>query len=95
MNDRRFELRVRRADQTDILWEDQAGERHRDPAYLTDISASGAAVRAQSAVPFGTAVSIAYQNQTLTGKVRQCVRREAGYLLGIEFEPGHRWSLRQ
>jgi hypothetical protein len=28
------------------------------------------------------------------GKVRYCVFREIGYFLGVEFEPGNRWSLR-
>jgi hypothetical protein len=29
------------------------------------------------------------------GKVRYCVFREIGYFLGVEFEPGHRWSQKQ
>jgi hypothetical protein len=31
----------------------------------------------------------------LVGKVKYCVYREIGYFLGIEFEAGSRWSLRQ
>ena len=37
---------------------------------------------------------ISYPNGELTGRVKYCVFREIGYFLGIEFEPGSRWSER-
>lgn len=46
-------------------------------------------------MPLGTPFRIAYPSGMLMGKVRYCVFREIGYFLGVEFEPGHRWSQRQ
>ena len=94
MHNRRFEIRIQRDDPVEIDWTDPTGKTHHDAARLEDISPSGAAVRAPSPVHFGTTVSFAYQDQTLIGKVRHCVRREAYYLLGLEFELDHGWSRR-
>ena len=45
-------------------------------------------------VALGTNFRISYPNGELTGVVKYCVFREIGYFLGIEFEPGSRWSQR-
>ncbi len=45
-------------------------------------------------MPLGTPFRIAYPAGVLLGKVKYCVFREIGYFLGIEFEPGNRWSQR-
>jgi hypothetical protein len=37
---------------------------------------------------------MSYPNGELLGIVKYCVFRDIGYFLGVEFEPGSRWSQR-
>ena len=94
MNDRRFDVRVPVADTVLLSWNDQAGQKQDGPAEMADISRSGASVRTQHPVKVGTKISLGYQDQELIGKVRSCVSRPTGYLVGIEFEDGYRWKPR-
>jgi hypothetical protein len=94
MLDRRIEPRMLCADLVDIQWKDQGGRTRRGVANLEDISLSGACLQVERPVPPGTNFRISYPNGELTGKVKYCVFREIGYFLGIEFEPGSRWSQR-
>lgn len=55
---------------------------------------SGACVQVDLPVPLNTVLRISYPKGNLQGKVCYCVYREIGYFLGVEFEPGFRWSLR-
>jgi len=82
------------ADLVDVQWKDPAGRTRRGVANLEDISLSGACLQVDRPVPLGTAFRISYPNGELLGKVKYCVFREIGYFLGIEFEPGNRWSQR-
>jgi PilZ domain len=82
------------ADIVDIQWKDKAGKTRRAIANLEDISLSGACVQVDSPVPLETRLSISYPKGELRGRVCYCVYREIGYFLGVEFEPGCRWSLR-
>ena len=90
--DRRVETRLLCADLVDVQWKDQAGRTRRSVANLEDISISGACLQVEHPVSLGTSYRIHYPNGTLVGKVKYCVFREIGYFLGIEFEPGTRWS---
>jgi PilZ domain-containing protein len=92
--DRRVEPRMLCADLVDILWKNQRGRIRRGMANLEDISLSGACLQVPRPVPVGATFHIRYPNGKLTGKVRYCVFREMGYLLGIEFALDHRWSQR-
>jgi ribosomal protein L15E len=92
MGDRRFAIRLPRADQVDLCWEDQAGQTQQSLAELADISRSGASVRSERPLRIGSALSLKYQNEDFPCTVKHCVRRGTGYLLGIEFQPGRRWS---
>ena len=94
MFDRRIEPRMLCADVVDVQWKDQNGRTRRGVANLEDISLSGACLQVERPVPLGTAFRISYPNGELAGKVKYCVFREIGYFLGIEFEPGSRWSQR-
>ena len=94
MNDRRFDVRVPVADTVLLSWTDQTGQEQHVPADMADISRSGASVRSQHPVKVGTTLSLVYQDQELAGKVRSCVSGPTGYLVGIEFEDGYRWSPR-
>jgi hypothetical protein len=95
MMDRRIEPRMLCADLVDVQWRDQVGRTRRGVANLEDISLSGACLQVERPIPLGTTFHISYPNGELMGKVKYCVFREIGYFLGIEFEPGSRWSQRQ
>ena len=83
------------ADMVDVQWKDKTGRTRRGTANLEDISLSGACLQFDQPIPLQTAMRIAYPKGELLGKVRYCVFREIGYFLGIEFEPGSRWSARE
>jgi hypothetical protein len=80
------------ADLVDLQWRDPTGRRRRGVANLEDISFSGACLQVERPVPTGTTLRMSYSNGALTGIVKYCVLGEIGYFLGIEFEPGNRWS---
>jgi hypothetical protein len=82
------------ADLVDVQWKDPGGRTRRGVANLEDISLSGACLQVERPVPAGTNFRISYPNGELLGIVKYCVFREVGYFLGIEFEPGSRWSQR-
>jgi len=94
MLDRRIEPRMLCADLVDIQWKDPTGRTRRGVANLEDISLSGACLQVDRPVPLNTVLRISYPNGELLGIVKYCVFREIGYFLGIEFEPGSRWSER-
>lgn len=94
MFDRRIETRLLCADMVDVHWKDKTGRIRKGVANLEDISLSGACLQFDQPVPLQTDVRISYPKGELLGKVRYCVYREIGYFLGIEFEPGCRWSAR-
>jgi hypothetical protein len=95
MFDRRVEPRMLCADMVDLQWKDKTGKIHKAIANLEDISLSGACLQFDHPIPLQTDVRIDYRKGELTGKVRYCVYREIGYFLGVEFEPGCRWSARE
>lgn len=82
------------ADLVDVEWRDKNGRTKRTVANLEDISLSGACLQMDVPIPLQTNLRISYPKGELVGRVRYCVYREIGYFLGIEFEPGSRWSQR-
>lgn len=95
MHNRRVDPRMLCADLVDIQWHDKAGRTRRAIANLEDISITGACVQLETPIPLQTMLRISYPKGELQGRVCYCVYREIGYFLGVEFEPGFRWSLRQ
>jgi hypothetical protein len=95
MYNRRAEPRMLCADLVDIRWKDKNGRTRRTVANLEDISLSGACVQVETPIPLQTTIRISYPKGELQGRVCYCIYREIGYFLGIEFEPGFRWSMRQ
>jgi hypothetical protein len=83
------------ADLVDVQWKDKNGRIGRTVANLEDISLSGACLQVDSPIPIHAALRISYPKGELQGRVCYCVFREIGYFVGIEFEPGFRWSMRQ
>ena len=82
------------ADLVDVEWRDKSGRLRRTVANLEDISLSGACLQLDVAIPLKTNLRISYPGGELCGRVRYCVYREIGYFLGVEFEPGCKWSQR-
>jgi len=82
------------ADLVDVEWRDKTGRLKRTVANLEDISLSGACLQMDIAIPLQTNLRISYPRGELIGRVRYCVYREIGYFLGVEFEPGYKWSQR-
>ena len=83
------------ADMVDVQWKDKTGRLRKGLANLEDISLSGACLQFDFPIPLQTDLRISYHKGQLIGKVRYCVYREIGYFLGVEFEPGCRWSERE
>ncbi len=83
------------ADLVDVEWRDKTGRTRRTVANLEDISLSGACLQMDVPVTLHTQVRISYPGGELLGRVRYCVFREIGYFMGVEFEPGSKWSQEQ
>ena len=95
MQERRLEARLLCADLIDIYWTDKSGHNRTAVANLEDISISGACLQLDVPVPSATMVRIAHPKAELEGRVRYCVFRDIGYFLGVQFEPGVRWTQRR
>lgn len=93
MQERRSEVRVMCADMVEVSWRDR-GRSRRATALLEDISARGACLQLETAVPCGVEIGWECPNQKFVGRVRYCTYREIGYFVGVEFEAGTRWSKR-
>lgn len=83
------------ADMVDVQWKDKSGRIRKGVANLEDISLSGACLQFDQAIPLHTELRICYPKGELVGKIRYCVYREIGYFLGVEFDPGCKWSAMQ
>lgn len=80
------------ADLVDVQWKDKSGRQRRTVANLEDISQSGACLQLDSPIPLNTTVRITHAHGEFQGSTRYCVFREIGYFIGVEFEPGYKWS---
>ena len=83
------------ADLVDLQFRDKSGRTRYAAANLEDISISGACVQMDTPIPLQAAVQITYPGGVLPGRVCYCIFREIGYFIGVEFDPGHRWSQRR
>jgi len=61
-------------------------------ANLEDISPSGACVLVEEPLPVGTAVCLVCHQCQFSGQVKYCVHNGIGYLAGIRFDAGQKWS---
>jgi hypothetical protein len=95
MLDRRYEPRLLCADMVDVRWKDKGGRNKKSVANLEDISLSGACLQVEVPIPLETTIRITHAKGELAGIVTYCVFRDIGYFLGIEFEPGSRWTQKQ
>ena len=95
MDDRRTDSRLLCADLVETEFKDRTGRRRVETANLEDISSSGACLQMEIPIAVGTPVRIKHGKGLLSGRVRYCVFREIGYFVGVEFEPGHKWTQKQ
>lgn len=95
MVERRLEPRLLCADLMDVHWKDKHGRLRKAVANLEDISLSGMCLQMETPVPRETLLRIAHPKSRFQARVRYCVFRETGYFVGVEFEPGCRWSVRR
>jgi len=82
------------ADLVDVRWKDKSGRTRRAVANLEDISLSGACLQMEMQIPMYSIVRINYPKGEFSGVVRYCHYREIGYFVGVQFEPGTKWSQR-
>jgi hypothetical protein len=92
MQERRSEIRMLCADMVEVCWKDHAGRTRKATGLLEDISASGACLQMETAVPLEAEIHWKSPQHAFAGHVRYCVFREIGYFVGVEFEPESRWS---
>lgn len=95
MQDRRVHPRMLCADLVKLEWRDKLGDAHTAVANLEDISLSGACLQLEEEVPLQSIVTMTHEKGSFEGKVRYCIFKDIGYFLGVEFEPGQRWSAKQ
>ncbi len=93
MRQKRQEDRSLCADLVQVGWELEDGSRHTEWATLEDISPRGACVKLEEPIPGGTPVSLVFPKGGCRARIKYCVADHAGgYLLGVGFENGYRWS---
>ena len=92
MNKRRDETRYLCSHLVTVRWVDELRAERKETCVLENISASGASVQSEVKCTWGTRVRIQAGNQEFRGRVRYCYWRDAGYFLGIEFDPDSQWS---
>jgi hypothetical protein len=93
MTERRSEVRNMCADMVDVRWRETAAAKWRHgTALLEDISANGACLQLEGALPVGAELRWECSNHKFAGRVRYCVYRDIGYFAGVVFEAGAGWS---
>ena len=95
MQNRRMNPRMLCADLVKIQWRDKSGVDHTVVANLEDISLSGACLQLEEDVPLQSMVTMTHDKTSFEGRVRYCIFKDIGYFLGVEFEPGYRWSAKE
>jgi len=80
------------ADLLKVRWKDESGTHKGDFAVLEDISTEGACLKLEQPLSKGTVLSILYPRGQYRGTVRYCVEDVTGYLIGVKFAEGYRWS---
>lgn len=94
MKSKRKDAREIAADLLKIRWEDSEGVMHKGVANLEDISRGGVCLQTDRPISPGTVVTILYPNGTYRGEVKYCFYKDSSFFIGVEFDPGFRWSTR-
>jgi len=91
MKDRRHDNRNMCADLLKLCWTVK-GDNRSELVSIEDISATGACLRVELPIPLDTPVALHHPKGQYMGKVKYCTCDEIGYLLGVGFDEGYRWS---
>ena len=75
-----------------VNWTEADGRSRSEWGTLEDISATGACLHLEQSFAADASVTLLYPKGKYEGKVKYCISQQFGYLLGIEFDPGYRWS---
>src|SRR5713226_2011609 len=92
MKQRREKKRNMCAELLTIRWSEDDGRSREEMVTLEDISATGACLHLEHSIQPETEVSLHYPRGKYQGKVKYCTSQEIGYVLGIAFDEGYRWS---
>jgi len=92
MQERRSEIRMLCADMIEVCWKDFTGRKRKAVGLLEDISASGACLQLETAVPLGIEIHWDCPKRGFTGQVLYCVYQEIGYFVGVQFDSASRWT---
>src|SRR5205807_4869952 len=91
MPERRTEPRFLCSDLVKLRWRGARND-HSETVVLENISASGASVQSETSILEGTEVRMTCGKREFRGIVRSCYWRDDGYLVGIAFDAGSKWS---
>lgn len=90
--ERRGSKRLLCSDLVQLSWQDDLGRSFREVAILENLSLSGVGLFTGVPLPEDTEIHLAGVEAVLTGRVRQCVFRENGYIVGIELNDDSKWA---
>ncbi len=92
MSDKRRERRLLCAELVQVTFRAHSGRTCFRVTNLEDISSTGVCLQSETAIREGTEVAVDYGYGQFVGMVRYCVFRETGFLIGVEFAHGCKWS---
>lgn len=90
--ERRGSKRLLCSDLVQLSWQDAKGEYFREVAILENLSLSGVGLFTGVPLPPNVEIHLAGAHAVLRGKVKQCVFRENGYIVGIELDDDSKWA---
>ena len=90
--ERRGTKRLLCSDLVQLLWLDPKGERCREIVILENLSLAGVGLFMGVPVAKGTEVQIMANELQLAGRVKHCLFRENGYIVGLELDSDSKWA---
>jgi len=94
MRDRRFDARWTIDESVDLKWQDPSGAAVKGTGMMQDLSASGARLRVNYAIPVQSSLAVSFNGKEVQATVRYCVRKHGEFVAGIEFLPEYQGILR-
>ena len=91
--ERRGSKRLLCSDLVQLVWVAANGSRQREIVILENLSTAGVGLFMGVAVPEGTPVELTANDLQLCGRVKHCVFRENGYIVGLELDSESRSAL--
>ena len=90
--ERRGSKRLLCSDLVQLSWQDAKGKYFREVAILENLSLSGVGLFTGVPIPHNAEIRLAGVEAVLNGRVKQCVFRENGYIIGIELNDDSKWA---